>query len=191
MHVPSWLVSAAFQLYRFLPRRWTAWLIKVHFGQPRQGASANTDPLLSWWHVPVSLGSRPELTDCRILLTLNTHIEERNMVWSSNQGPTETSTLRFGDPGGMVPIAIRSEADISSSAHPGHLPHFSLPRGITRLTDAQALFHQANFLDLSPGEYEIRLILRWGNFVRSSPPYRLNVPPPAASNRNFLLSRPD
>src|SRR5437879_1055187 len=71
MGAPAWLVSAAFQLFRFLPERWTRWRIKVHFGQPSQGASANTDPLLSWWHVPVSLRSRSELKDCRIFLTLN------------------------------------------------------------------------------------------------------------------------
>ena len=145
--------------------------LKVRFGEPVQGVNANTDPALSWWHVPVWLGSRYELRDCTLYarVTSANGQEERQLVWSGAPEPTAQQTLRFGDPPHRIPVAVRSESDTQITASPGRLAPFTLAKAVARITDSQAIFHQTNFCDLQPGDYQLQFSLRCGALHFDSP----------------------
>jgi hypothetical protein len=106
--------------------------------------------LFSWVHLFVANYGGQPIEEARVFLKFEQPADEpeRQLLWSSNDGPVEELTLY---PGQAIPVPFfaRSVQDLAVSGDPNRLRHFPLPAWTTRLTDRRALRFQDSFYDLT------------------------------------------
>jgi hypothetical protein len=132
--------------------------------------------LFSWVHLFVANYGGQPIEGARVYLKFEQPAEEseRQLLWSTDDGPVEELTLY---PGQAIPVPFfaRSTQDIDVSGDPKRLRHFPLPPWTTRLTDRRALRFQDRFYDLEM-TIVVRLVVRSQDGRQATTP-RYSIPP--------------